>query len=340
MARTPLTLEPVSIPANLPFAVYQLASSIAEITAALQVGESQMLVIGLEGAMPDTVAESVRVVPGRVSFDLSRQMELQPLPYDDNAFSCAVAADILDQLPEAAREFFIREMARVASRYVLLASPFDSAVTVSAEESLDEIHRTVHGAGHPRVLKHRECGLPHLVATCSSLESATGYQPEVLPNTSLRSWALFEMLGCVAGMFPRGDLLFSRLSAFYNERLGRLDHCPPAYYHILLAPKGNKPVKATVARSLAQRFGPVRAEAEIQTVRELMRLVLDSYAEALNNAPAASPLTQAVDRVRELETTVREQTHTIQRLTDELYILKNSRNSKSAGNVIKKLFTI
>ena len=340
MVPTPLTLEPIAIPASLPFSTYQLASSVTEIAGMLQPGPSRMLVIGLDGAMPDTVADSVLVVSGRVSFGLSGQLEIQPLPYEDDAFPCVVAADTLDRLPEAAREVFLREIVRVASRYAVLASPFDSAVTVSAEESLDEIHRTVHGTGHPRVLKHREWGLPHLAATCSFLESATGRQPDVLPNTSLRSWALFEMLACVAGMFPRGELLFSRLTAFYNERLARLDHCPPSYYHVMLAAKGSKPLKASVGRALAQRFGPARAEAEIQTVRELMRLVLDSYAEALNSAPAGNPLTQALNRVRDLESTVREQAHTIQRLTDELYLLKNSRNSKSAGSVLKKLFTI
>ena len=77
----------------------------------------------------------------------------------------------------------------------------------------------------------------------------------------------------------------------------------------------------------------------MRKIRELLRLILDSYAEALTDVPAESPLTAALRCAEELEHTVREQTRTIERLNDELYILKNARNSKKPGRLIKKLFT-
>jgi hypothetical protein len=326
------------VPVDLSYSSYQVLCSVAEIIERLQLGARRVLVLGSGVPCVETVAPGAEVLSGEVLFDSADQMSLQPLPHEDGSFDLVAACDVLDQLPDQVRSFFINEIVRVASQCIILVSPFDSSVTVSAEESVSEIHHSSHGRPHPRVHKHLQYGLPQFETAVSAFESATGFRPEALPNTSLRSWALFEMLECVARTFPGGDMLLSRLSSFYNSRLTRFDHTPPCYRRVLLAAAPGRPLNSAAVKSLVQRFMARPVDSEIRAIRELLRLILDSCAEMLSVPAEESHARDSQSHLHELEQQIADQAQIIEQLKDELDTLKKSGNPRSPGRLIKKFF--
>jgi hypothetical protein len=333
---SPKSVEPVRIdlPASLPFAQYQTAAAIYEAISILQAKPEKLLIILPEGSVKiHPEAETVQHELPAAEFTAQQP---SMLPFSDGEFGTVVAADVIDRFGEAGRAPFIKELTRVAKQYLVVLSPFESQVVSSAEESVNEVYRSTFGKSHPEIVLHRDIGLPNLRRLNDTVANLTGYIPEVFPVGSLRSWALLNMLSYVANGFERGDMIFSRLNQFYNERFAQVDHAQPAYRHMVVASTGNKPLKQTIIRQFSDRYRSAAHEAEIETVRGLMRLALDGYAEALAAPPPKGALTSAVRQIQELERKVRNQQRTIEKQNDEIFRLKNP---NSPARLIKKLFT-
>ena len=58
------------------------------------------------------------------------------LPFQDASFDAVCAFDTLEHVPPPLRRAFVRECARVAKRWVLLAGPYEAPRVVAAEEHL------------------------------------------------------------------------------------------------------------------------------------------------------------------------------------------------------------
>jgi uncharacterized coiled-coil protein SlyX len=332
-------LMPLPVPTDLPFVTYQAACAVSEAIAALQPGISRALVLGLDVPLSGIRAFDAELTAGQLMPDAWQDAGKVSLPYADGEFGLVAACDVLDQIPGPVREPFLRELARVSSRYLLVLSPFGSDVVTAAEESVNEIHRATRGSIQVRIARHRDYGLPRLGAMKLALESATGGDAEVFPLTSLRSWALFEMLGCVAGVIDSGEVLLSRFNRFFNTRLARLDHSRPAYRHLLLSARGGRPVRQSAVRALSSTFAENPAEEEIQTVRDMLRLILDAYAEALPAAQEKRRAPGARQRIEELERKIDAQARIIKKLNDELAFLRKTNESKASQSLLKRLFT-
>jgi len=327
---------------DLPFADFQMMSAVTDAVAAQQPGIKRALVLGASAPFPASAIPGVDVVCDPFDIESYGQQLASPsLPWQDGEFPFVAVCGILDQLPAAAREPFLREAVRVTSRCLAVISPFDSPLTASAEESVSEIHKTACGRPHPVVAAHRREGLPALETIRMAAASFMGGTPHVFPCTSLRSWALFEMLACVSGVFEKGETLFSRLNRFYNMRLARLDHAPPVYRHMLIVAKPGKQIKQQALRTLDQRYktGPASAESEIQTVREMLRLVLDSIHDTLAAPPAEQIFSRTLQRALELEQRTQTQSAIIEKLNKEIYILKNPRQARNPSRLLKRFFT-
>lgn len=327
-----------AVPAELSYSQYQLASVMGEIAKAVRPGNQRMLLLGLD------VPEPRRLVRGpqlEVIADPSAQWrdagDVQ-LDFPDDAFTCVAACDLLDILPEPMRVPFIDELVRVSNGHILLISPFDSRVVSTAEESVQEVYRSVFRKSDPRIAFHREQGLPSLPATLDILSVAAGQEAEVFPNTSLRSWALFEMIGLVSRTFDRGETLFSQLSKFYNERYSSADHSLPVYRHALLAAKGRRSMKTAAIRQLKARFQIDSDQPEIRAIRDLTHVFIESYADSIKPPAPTGVLSAATRQIHELERKSRMQERTIARLEEELYALKNP--EKKRASLLKRIFML
>lgn len=331
-----IELKPIALDTALPFATYQLASTVAEIVQTLQPRPETVLVLGLSTPMHiDGPAPIEMKTYEFIAADWARP-EPAPLPYQDGEFACVIACDVVDQLGETIRPKFIAELSRITKQFLVIASPFDSHVVTSAEESVNEIYRSTFGKPNPAVVLHRDQGLPDLRKITDAVSAAMGYVPEVFPNSSIRSWALLQMLSFVATTNAQAEGMFSRLNAFYNARFARVDHAQPAYRHILVTTKGNKPLRPSVVKQLSERFRGSARLLEIETMRDLMRLALDGYAEALAAPRQKTNGLDPVRQIQELERKTRTQARQIEKLNDEIFRLKNE---KTPARLLKKLFT-
>ena len=305
----------------------------------LQPGVKRMLALGFDSPFPAEAVPGVELVRAQFRPDEWAGEKTPRLPFEDASFSLVAACDALDKLPAGAREPFVRELSRVSNGTLLVASPFDSPLVSSAEEALGEIHKSTFGQPHAGVALHRRLGLPRLDPTRIAMASAMGGTPIELPNTSLRSWTLFEMLGCVSRAMEHDGLVFTRLNRFYNARLARLDHCPPVYRTILLAAKGRPALTPEARRKLEERFAESPAESEIRTVRDLLRVMLDSLAETMAPPPAERTLSVTMRRVADLESRNRDQATTIEKLNNEISFLKSPQSERAQSGLLKRLFT-
>lgn len=82
------------------------------------------------------------------------------IPYRDDAFDAAVSLDVLEHIPRANREAHLAELARVASRRVVLCCPLGTSEHVEAERELAAWYRETTGGPHRFLEEHIERGLP------------------------------------------------------------------------------------------------------------------------------------------------------------------------------------
>jgi hypothetical protein len=324
-------------PVDQPFAAYSAACVLADMACALGPEGGGMLVVG-EGLRLNDCIGGMRVELMDADPDALTEGVVGALPFGDGEFDCVAACDVVDQMPAEARAELLAELARVSRNHVAVLSPVSSAIAAHAEESVNEVHRATLGTAHPRVARHRQHGLPEAAELARGLGDAAGGVVSEFGATSLRSWALFEMLGCVAASFARGEMIFGRFSRQYNRRHAPHDHALPAYRALLVAAKGAR-IAEPAAEALAQRLGGRGETPEIRAIREMLRLLLDGYAEELPSREVRGPLSDALARVRELERTARFQERTIRKLAEELDFLKNSRDSANQQGLFRRLFT-
>ncbi|MBX7245245.1 MAG: class I SAM-dependent methyltransferase [Candidatus Sumerlaeaceae bacterium] len=332
-------LHDLHVSTDLSFSTFQILAAVSEALGILNLTGGRVLLVGMPMPLPQEAVPGVELVHYNHALGSDEPLQGVHLPFEDSSFALVVACHALEKFASSSRPLLLRELARISGNFLLVISPFDSPIIATGLGALDEIHRSVQGLSHPLVGQLRKLGLPSLDATRIAMAADMGYAPEVVPMTSLRSWALFEMLECVAPVFDRGRVTLSRLNRFYNTRLGRIDHGQPTFRHLLLAHKGSKPLKAGVAKALRETFSPGGSEAEIQTARDLLRLVLDGFAEV--EAPMAVPQDKLKNlrRLEELERKSNIQARTIEHLNNEIYYLKNASNSVSTVTRIRKFFS-
>jgi hypothetical protein len=92
-------------------------------------------------------------------------------------------------------------------------------------------------------------------------------------------------------------------------------------------------------KALAGRFGDASHQEEIHTVRDMLKLALDSYAEVLHSAPRKRVLADTQRRIQELERKNRILGRTIERLNAEISALQSKRGSMKTMQFFRRFFT-
>jgi hypothetical protein len=159
----------------------------------------------------------------------------QPCPADDqpfkaNSFDMVISLDVLEHIPPQAREKYMRELDRVAARFILLGAPFHSS-------SIEELEKTLASQLELRFLEeHLQYGLPRHEEVEDFYLHQRGYSIKAFPNGYLPTWGAFQILT---------QLLFSwqnhravqGLNALYREHIYPKDQREPAYRTIYLISK-------------------------------------------------------------------------------------------------------
>jgi SAM-dependent methyltransferase len=133
------------------------------------------------------------------------------LPFPDDAFDTVLCLDVLEHVPPAQRAPFLRELARVAARRVVLACPTEGA------QPLDDLLRARLGTPQPSwLVEHGECGLPthdelaELLAACFETDGFAATALE-MPNDLLCS--MIVLADCDPAVAPAAAAAFRRHGA-------------------------------------------------------------------------------------------------------------------------------
>jgi SAM-dependent methyltransferase len=154
---------------------------------------------------------------------------LHALPFARGAFDAVVAVDVLEHLPPAAREPALRELARVASRIVVVAVPCGERAA-RMETRLDRFHLRLFGIATGWLAEHRQHGLPEATDIARMLGAALpDGRLTVIGNAPLPLWYALEALDIAvprnhARRVLTGGLV--RLASHWNTRF--------AYRHIFI----------------------------------------------------------------------------------------------------------
>jgi SAM-dependent methyltransferase len=162
------------------------------------------------------------------------------MPFGDDEFDVVVAAEVLEHIPQAAREPALREMLRVLRPGGRLIVTFPADATArECDTRLNDAYRERYGSDHPWVIEHLREGVPQTEPTRALLERLAGPGATVAVQRHLHrnAWLFQQLVYSARRWFaitlPLG--LQSRLGVRAVFTILRRFNGEPAYRTILVA---------------------------------------------------------------------------------------------------------
>src|SRR5687767_3367697 len=214
----------ISTAVRLPFDLYQRYRVVADVLSSVRDDSGPELSVldvgGRTAALRDFVAGErvtlVDVEPANVTgFVLG---DGSKLPFRDKSFDVVTALDTLEHVLPSARAAFVRECARVARRWVVIAGPYHSERVAQAETILRGFMKKKLGIEHRYLDEHRRFGLPSREATEREL-SGMGARVRSLGHANLDRWLGMMCLSMYLDDDPALRGLAASVHEFYNTTL-------------------------------------------------------------------------------------------------------------------------
>ena len=117
------------------------------------------------------------------------------------ASTSSYAVDVFEHIPAAQRTTFLREIARVGRRGLILGAPFDSPGVHAVEQSANGFYRALSGLEHPWLREHLDNGLPDLGRTRAQLESL-GLQVDTFAHGEVGLWLALTQAHFAESVYP------------------------------------------------------------------------------------------------------------------------------------------
>lgn len=159
------------------------------------------------------------------------------MPFRDKSFDVVAAFDTLEHVPVGQRADFVRECARVARRYVVLAGPYEHPRVVEAEVVLQRFIAEKLGGAIRHLDEHRHHGLPERNEVERQL-GALGGKVRGLPHGNLERWLACQCVAFYMDWHPELHDLSEAFHRFYNHSLYPSDHAEPVYRYVVVAAFG------------------------------------------------------------------------------------------------------
>ena len=224
---------------SIAFDQYQRYRIVAEVLDRLREPDQafDILEVGGHPGLIRKFLESDRIivadmVTGGESLDMLSTAE--SLPFPDNSFPVVLAVDVLEHIVPEARPKAIAEIARVAKDILILAAPFDYALSRGAEKLVYDFIKEWLGYEHKFLKDHLENPAPNLVETESLLVSL-GFDTVIIPNGELERWLVMMLGYYYFDGFPSAMELRKEITSFYNRNYFWMDVAEPAYRHVIVA---------------------------------------------------------------------------------------------------------
>jgi GT2 family glycosyltransferase len=181
-------------------------------------------ILYLDRELPEPVADDPAFVRG----------DATAMTFPDGHFDLAIALDVFEHITPDERPAFLREMARVSTRGVLIGAPFDTPGVHAAEVSANSFYRRLSGLEHPWLSEHIENGLPDLGATQSALASM-GLAVSVFAHGELRLWLAMTQAHLCESVFPDLARKAQALYRIYARDVYPFDTAAPTYRQYVFA---------------------------------------------------------------------------------------------------------
>jgi SAM-dependent methyltransferase len=236
---------------RLPFDQYQRYRLVAGLLEEVR-GAGQISVLDVGGGtgllrrfLPDARVALVDVVPGgeERAFVLG---DGSHLPFADGSFDAVAAFDTLEHVPPARRADFVREAARVARRWVVLAGPYHTPAVRRAEEELDRFLEEHLSLEHAFLREHLANGLPEREEVERLLREAGG-RTSAFGHGNLGLWQTLMRLE-IALDEPVLRPFAGSLYELYARAVFERDRAEPVYRHAVVAAFGEAPLPAADGR--------------------------------------------------------------------------------------------
>lgn len=196
----------------------------------------------------------------------------QRLPFSDGVFDLATAHDTLEHVPDEHRAAFLRELLRVARRFVILNGPVYHLRSAQAERRLaDFMQRALQGE-NVSLREHLNLGLPRR----DQIEGVLQEQGLIfisIPNGNLSLWLAMMALKHYVIAFPNSDGLHEVIDRTYNAILSPQDFAGHCYREAYVIAKNQHDL--TALRAVEAAFPHLRAEppigGNVETLEPMLR---------------------------------------------------------------------
>lgn len=161
------------------------------------------------------------------------------MPFADASFDAVISCDVLEHIPEADREMFLKESARTTKDLMVTAAPFNLSGVRDAEISANDFYKQMTGRDHRWLLEHLLADLPNLKHAEGVLEKQE-LQVGTFSNTRLDYWQLVTRVGfLLSAQGERVDFVdcLRRINKYYLENIMQSDFSKNGYRTFIIASK-------------------------------------------------------------------------------------------------------
>lgn len=165
------------------------------------------------------------------------QGDATQMPFDTAQFDVVVSTDVLEHVPDAGKDKFVKECVRVSKDLFILAAPFETEGVTEAETEVNNFNIKLFGSPQNWLDEHLRLGKPKLANVKNILESE-GVHYVNFGTQNLTTWILNTHLNLIDAKLGLSAKKHLALNLFYNDNFYSMNEfVGPTYRHFFVATK-------------------------------------------------------------------------------------------------------
>lgn len=207
----------------------------------------KVLEVGGSGSMLDKFVDIdltiIDTLPNAENLQNYIQGDALAMPFEDKSFDVVVSCDVLEHIPAASRDIFIKESARVTKDMLVVAAPFNLEGVRDAEISANDFYKQMTGRDHRWLLEHLLDDLPDMRKTISRLEKQD-FETGHFSNTALNNWQLVTRIGFFLSEYSEKQAdssnFLQSINKYYLDNIMKNDFSKKGYRTFIVASRNHQ----------------------------------------------------------------------------------------------------
>lgn len=179
----------------------------------------------------------IDILPNEKNFPKYVKGSALLMPFADKSFDAVISCDVLEHIPKADHETFLKESARVTKDLMIVAAPFNLSGVRAAEISANEYYKSMAGEDHRWLLEHLTSELPNLQQAKLVLDKQD-LNTAHFSHTALNNWQLVTRAGFLLAQndaHPEFTDVIRELNDYYLDHIMPRDFSETGYRSFLVA---------------------------------------------------------------------------------------------------------